>query len=176
MIKDIQAHALKYFKNELDYIQDSTLQGFFYNVLAIAPQSFHDDEKLLEKVKKAYHILRGMLADRRVEGAIRDALLGTVLICDILSNEYTGDEHAIHTVAVRNYLKKHKAHKDIQHNIFENIMRAVEAHEGSDSLSPVLEARPGTAEAEIATAFAIAKLPYIKVDWEVLENGEEDKE
>ncbi len=163
-MSNIDPKALGVFEKELGMIQDATLQAFFYNALAVAPQSFHDDEELLENSKKAFHILNGMLIKRNVQGAVRDALLGTVFICDIMLNELEENMKYLHTVAARKYLEERKVHKDIHQGLWENIIRAIESHEGSKSVSILLEAKPGTAEYEVASAFALAQLPYITVD------------
>lgn len=156
--------ALTYFEKELAYIQDSSIQAFFYNALAEAPTSFHEDEALLKQTKKAYHILRGILEAKGVQGAVKDALLGTTLLCDILHHEYTGDLHMLHTVAVRPYLAARRVNEDVHQGLWENMMRAVEAHHGDKSISPLLEAKPGTAENEVYTAFLLANLPYLTVN------------
>lgn len=173
MTNNIDAKAIDVLKKELEFIEDSTLQAFFYNALAVAPQSFHNDADLLEEVKRAYHILRGMLEKRNVSGAVRDALLGTALICEILSNEFKAPYHALHTVGVRAYLTEREVNKDIQAGLWENIMRAVESHEGPEGASPILDAKPGTAEYEIASAFSVARLPYISINWEEITHGNE---
>lgn len=177
MTTTIEPKALAYFERELNAIQDDTIKAFFYNALAIAPQSYHDDEGLQEHVKTAFHILRGLLDERDVKGAVRDALLGTVLLCDIMYNELQEDMRSLHTVAVRTHLIKHGVDKDIQRNIFENIMRAVESHEGDKGASPLLDAKPGTAEFEILQAFSVARLGYVKLDWEAIyhEGNNEEK-
>ncbi len=161
---NIDPKALEFFKKELDTIQDASLQAFFYNALAVAPQSFHDDEELLENSKKVFHILNGMLMKRNVQGAVRDALLGTVFLCDIMFNEFDENMKYLHTVAARKYLEERKVNKDIHQGLWENIIRAIEGHEGIKGASILLESKPGTAEYEVANAFAMAQLPYIKVD------------
>jgi hypothetical protein len=160
--------AIGNFKWELEVIQDDSLQAFFHNALAEAPQSFHDDSELQEHVKVAFHVLRGLLDQRNVSGAVRDALLGTVLLCDIMVNEFDEDMVAMHTVAVRKYLEKRGVHKDINQALWENILRAIESHEGDKGASPLLEAKPGTAEYEVFTAFSIARIGYMMLDKEVL--------
>lgn len=175
MSTTIHPTALTNFEKELAHIQDATLQGFFYNALAVAPQSFHDCTPLQQDVKTAFHILRGMLDQRNVQGAVRDAMLGTVLLCDIMFNEFTEELRSLHTVAVRTYLENRGLDKDINRGLWENIMRAVEAHNGDKGASPLLEAKPGTAEYEIAQAFNVARLGFVKLDWEVIYNEESDK-
>jgi|GEM_PF-3510597 len=172
---NIEAKAISYFNRELSLIKDASIHALFHNALAVAPQSFHDDEELLEYVKTAFHILRGMLEQRNVTGLIRDALLGTTLICDIMYNEFNDDMRHLHTVAVRKYLEKHQVHKDVQQGLWENIMRAVEAHNGDKGASPILEAKPGTAEYEVAQAFAVARLGFVKLDWEEVYRDIESK-
>ena len=173
---NIEPKAIEYFKRELALIKDANIHALFYNALAVAPQSFHDDEELLEYVKTAFHILRGMLEQRNVQGVVRDALLGTTLICDIMYNEFDDDMRHLHTVAVRKYLEKRQVNKDVQQGLWENIMRAVEAHNGDKGASPILEAKPGTAEYEVAQAFAVARLGYVKIDWEAMYNEIENQE
>lgn len=162
--------ALENFEKELNMIQDSTLQAFFYNALAVSPQSFHDDKELQDYVKVAFHILRGLLDQRNVQGAVRDALLGTTLLCDIMFNEFEEEMRSLHTVAVRTYLENRGIEKDINKGLWENIMRAVESHNGDKGASPILEAKPGTAEYEVFTAFSIARLGFVNLDWEVIYN------
>ena len=167
---NIKPTALTYFKKELAMIKDASLQAFFYNALAVAPQSFHDDEELMAYDKKAFHILNGVLTHRDVQGAVRDALLGTVLLCDIMYNEFEDDMKALHTVAVRTYLENRGVDQDVQKGLWENIMRAVEAHNGDKGASPLLDAKPGTAENEVAYAFIIARLDYVHLNEEVIYN------
>jgi hypothetical protein len=173
---NINPTAIQHFDKELAMIQDSTLQAFFYNALAVAPQSFHDDTELQDYVKVAFHILNGLLDQRNVQGAVRDALLGTTLLCDIMFNEFEEDMRSLHTVAVRTYLENRGVNKDINQALWENIMRAVESHNGSKGASPLLDAKPGTAEFEVFTAFSIARLGYVTLDWEVIYNEGNDKE
>lgn len=168
--------ALEYFGRELDMIQDSTLQAFFYNALAVAPQSFHDDKEIQEFDKKAFHILKGILDSKNVGGAVRDALLGTVLLCDIMINEMPEDMKHLHGVAVRKYLEKHQVNEDVQQGLWENIVRAIEGHNSNRGASIMLEAKPGTAEHEVAQAFNLARLPFLILDWEVIYNEGNDKE
>jgi hypothetical protein len=168
--QNIDAKAITYFERELNAIQDESLRSFFYNALAVAPQSFHDDEELQEYVKTTFHILRGLLEQREVKGAVRDALLGTVLLCDIMLNEFEENMRALHTVAVRTYLENRGVDKDVNKGLWENIMRAVESHNGDKGASPLLDAKPGTAEFEVLQAFNIARLGYIKLDWEAIYN------
>lgn len=165
---EVDAKAIAYFEKELEMVQDATLQALFYNALAVSPQSFHDDEELMEHSKKAFHILRGVLGQKGVQGSVRDALLGTTLICDIMYNEFEEELRSLHTVAARVHLENLGVHKDIQLGLWENIMRAVEGHNGSGGSSPMLEAKPGTAEYEVANAFLIANLGYVNFDWEVI--------
>ena len=162
--------ALTYFEKEMNFLQDESLKTFFHNALVAAPVSFHNDEDAMLVVKKAYHILRGFLDARDIKGVLRDAMLGTVLLCDIMVNEFEEDMRPLHTVAVRNYLKSHGVDNGIQRQIWENIMRAVESHEGEKGASPILDAKPGTAEFELLQAFNVARLPYINLDWEVIYN------
>ncbi|MEB2276858.1 hypothetical protein LAV82_22840 [Bacillus sp. ILBB4] len=174
---NINATALTYFEKELKGIQDASLQAFFYNALAVAPQSFHDDANLQEHVKTAYHILRGLLDQRGVKGTVRDALVGTTLLCDIMQNEFEEDMRPLHTVAVRKYLEKLEVQKDVNQGLWENVMRAVESHHGAEGASPLLDAKPGTAEYELAQAFSIARLGYVKLDWEAIyEEGKAKEE
>jgi hypothetical protein len=170
MTNTIKPHALDFFKKELNHVQDSTLQAFFYNALAVAPQSFHDDESVMLHTKEAFYVLKGMLESRHVQGTVKDALLGTVLICDIMLNEFDESMSSLHTVAVRQYLDSKKVNQDIQQGLWENIMRAVESHHGDKGASPLLDAKPGTAEYEIAQAFAMVSLGYLTIDWEVIYN------
>lgn len=172
----INPTALTYFEKELNMIQDATLQGFFFNALAIAPQSFHDDETLQENAKAVFHILRGLLEQRDVQGVVRDAMIGTVLLCDIMFNEFPEELRSLHTVAVRTYLENRGLKKDVNVGLWENIMRAVEAHNGDKGATPLLEAKPGTAEYEIAMAFNIVRLGFVKLDWEVIYNEGSNKE
>lgn len=169
--------ALDYFKRELEQIENADLQVFFYNALAVAPESFHKDEELQKYTKTAFYILRGFLTQRNVTGAVRDALLGTTLLCDIMYNEFEDDMKPLHTVAVRTYLKNKDCDKDINIGLWENIMRAVESHNGDKGASPILDAKPGTAEYEVAQAFSVARMGYVKLDWEVIYNeaGNEEK-
>lgn len=172
--------ALTFYRRELLGIQDVSIRGFFYNALAVAPESFHADEKAQKHAKAAYHVLRGILDARHVEGAIRDALLGTTLICDIMVNEMPAGMESMHGIAVRDYLKDRQVHTDINQAMWENIMRAVESHSGEEVVSPLLAPKPGTAEYEIALAFMIAKFEHVKLDWGVIydemENETSDKE
>jgi hypothetical protein len=170
----INPKAISCFEKELQFIQDTTLQAFFYNALAVAPQSFHDDKELQEYDKAAFHILRGILEQKNVQGAVRDALLGTVLLCDIMFNEFVEDMRCLHTVAVRAYLENRGVNKDVQRGLWENIMRAVESHNGDKGASPILEAKPGTAEYEVALAFSVARLGFVKLDWEVIYNDKRE--
>lgn len=170
MNTEIDAKAIHYFERELARITDANLQGFFFNALAVAPQSFHDDEELLLHVKKAFYFLGGMLDQRKVQGTVKEALLGTVLLCDMMFNEFEDEMKALHPVAVRTYLENRGVDRDIQQGLWENIMRAVEAHNGDKGASPLLEAKAGTAEQEVANAFAMANLDFIKLDWEVIYN------
>jgi hypothetical protein len=173
---NIEAKALAYFERELNGIKDDSLRAFFYNALAVAPQSFHDDEDLQEHVKTAYHILHGLLGQRDVQGAVRDALLGTTLIAYIMFNEFEDDMRSLYTVAARTYLENRDVNKDIQQGLWENIMRAVEASNGTKGASPMLDAKPGTAEFEVLQAFNVARLSYIKLDWGLIYNENENKE
>lgn len=178
-VTTIEPLALDAFKRELAWIEDSTLQAFFYNALAVSPQSFHDDEALLENTKVAFHVLRGMLELRNVQGAVKDALLGTVLLCDIMQNEFSEEMRPMHTVAVRTYLETRELDKDVQKGLFENVIRAIEAHESNKGASPLLEAKPGTAEYEVAQAFNVARLGFVKLDWEAIyhvQNEERNEE
>ncbi|PVC63340.1 hypothetical protein C2I27_22780, partial [Priestia megaterium] len=65
------------------------------------PQSFHDDTDLQEHVKTAYHILRGLLDQRGVKGTVRDALVGTTLLCDIMQNEFEEDMRPLHSSSAK---------------------------------------------------------------------------
>lgn len=170
METEIKAKAINYFERELALVKDANLHGFFYNALAVAPQSFHDDEDLMLHTKTAFYILKGILEQRRVQGTVKDALLGTVLLCDMMFNEFEDEMKALHPVAVRTYLENRGVDRDIQQGLWENIIRAVEAHNGDKGASPLLEAKAGTAEHEVATAFAMASLGFIKLDWEVIYN------
>jgi hypothetical protein len=167
-IEDLK--ALIFFEKEMNYIQDESLKTFFHNALVAAPLSFHNDEETMAVTKRAYHILRGFLEARDIKGVLRDAMLGTVLLCDIMVNEFDEDMRPLHTVAVRNHLRSHGVDNGIQRQIWENIMRAVESHEGDKGASPLLDAKPGTAEFELLQAFNVARLPYIQLDWEVTYN------
>ncbi|ACK98775.1 hypothetical protein CN498_21680 [Bacillus thuringiensis] len=162
--------ALDYFKKELEQIKDANLQTFFYNSLAIAPKSFHNDEGLMEYTKKAFYILYGFLNQRQIIGTVREALLGTTLLCDIMFNEFEDEMKKLHPVAVRTYLENHGMNKEIQQGLWENIMRAIEAHHGNKGASPSLDAKPGTAEYELAQAFIVAHMPYVNIYWEDLYN------
>jgi hypothetical protein len=168
----IKPTAIETFDKELAMIKDDTLRAFFFNALAISPQSFHDDVKLQNNVKVAFHILRGLLEKRNVQGAVRDALLGTTLLCDIMFNEFEEEMRSLHTVAVRTYLENRGLNADIQKGLWENVMRAIEAHQGDKGASPMLDAKPGTAEFEVANAFAIASLGYVNLDWRVIYSEE----
>ncbi|HFF1838727.1 TPA: hypothetical protein ACGBET_003446 [Bacillus cereus] len=167
--------ALDYFKKELEQIKDASLQAFFYNSLAVAPESFHNDEELMEYTKKAFYILRGFLEQRQVVGTVREALLGTTLLCDIMFNEFEDDMKSLHTVAVRTYLENRGMNEEVQKGLWENMMRAVEAHNGDKGASPLLDAKPGTAEYELAQAFAVARMPYVHINWEELYNEGNNK-
>ncbi|ARC67383.1 MULTISPECIES: hypothetical protein [Bacillus] len=162
--------ALDYFKKELDLLKDVSLKSLIYNALAVAPQSFHDDEETQEIVKSAFYILKGILEARNVEGTVKDAMLGTVLLCDIMVNEFEDNMKDLHTVAVRKYLEDLRVDKDVQQQFWQNIMRGVESHEGPNGASPLLDSKPGTAEAEITYAFMIARMKFVKLDWEVINN------
>lgn len=166
MTEITKPNALIVFEKELEQIQDSSLNAFFYNALAVAPESFHSDEELLTYVKRAFYVLRGFLEQRGVEGAVRDALLGTTLLCDMMYNEFSEDMKPLHTVAVRNYLEKRNINKDVQLGLWENIMRAIEGHNGDKGASPMLESKPGTAEYEVFKAFSVAKMPYVEINFE----------
>ncbi|MCY8466595.1 hypothetical protein [Bacillus atrophaeus] len=175
-LANLNPKALDYFKKELNLIKDMNLNNLFYNALAVAPQSFHNDKETQKLVKSAFYILKGILESRNVEGAIKDALLGTVLLCDIMVNEFDDSMKDLHTVAVRKYLENQRVDKDVQQQFWQNIMRGVESHEGSNGASPLLDSKPGTAEAEITYAFMIARMEFIKLDWEVINNEAGDKE
>lgn len=159
--------ATHFFKKELEFLQDESIRVFFHNALVAAPESFYQDTEAMTLVKRAYHILRGFMEARGVQGSLRDALLGTVLICDIMVNEFKEEQKNLHAVAVRGHLKAHGVDKDIQQPLWENILRAVEAHEGAE-LSPILDAKPGTAEFELLQAFNVARMNYVTIDWEVI--------
>ncbi|MCD7910917.1 hypothetical protein KC480_05180 [Bacillus velezensis] len=167
-LANLNPTALEYFKNELNLINDLSLRNLFYNALAVAPQSFHDDKEAQKLVKLAFHILKGILEARKIDGPIMDAMLGTTLLCDIMVNEFDENMKDLHTVAVRSYLEDKKVDKDVQQQFWQNIMRGIESHEGPYGASPLLDSKPGTAEAEITYAFMIARMEFIDFDWEVI--------
>ncbi|WAT23603.1 hypothetical protein O0R52_21645 (plasmid) [Bacillus halotolerans] len=169
-LANLNPKALEYFKNELNQIKDMNLSNLFYNALAVAPQSFHDDKETQKIVKSAFYILKGILEARKVEGPVMDAMLGTVLLCDIMINEFDDNMKDLHTVAVRKYLEDKRVDKDVQQQFWQNIMRGIESHEGPNGASPLLDSKPGTAEAEITYAFMIARMKFINLDWEVINN------
>lgn len=168
--------GLTYFEKELAKIEDASLNAFFYNAIANAPESFHNDTASMAEAKTAFHILAHNLDKKDVQGAARDALLGTVLICDLMVNEFDESMKALHTVAVRPYLIAKGINKDLHVPLWENIMRVVESHEGLEGASPILEARPGTAEFDVFQAFEVARIGFLTLDWEEIYNEGESKE
>lgn len=151
--------ALAYFQKELDAIKSNELNCFFNNVIVAAPESFHNDPVLLLKIRRAYNILKYMMDRKEIQEEAQEALLGTLLISKILQNEFKDSEYPnLYPIATRQYISSIGEDEVLPRNLYENIIRAVESHLGSDSASIMLYPKAGSAEAEIANAFIIADL------------------
>lgn len=151
--------ALAFFEKEVDAIKHTELNTFFNNVLATAPASYGENEALLKEVRKAHDILKFQFDENDVDGIAKEALLGTVLICKILETDFKDSEYPnLFAIATRQFIEETNEHKVIPTNIFENIIRAIESHLGNKSPSLFLRPKAGTAEAEIANAFTLAKI------------------
>lgn len=155
--------AVLFFQKELNDIKNTELNAFFTNVLASAPVEFQKDKELLSLVKKAHHIMSAFLEEQNVMGEVKDAMTGTVLIAKILHHQFRAPFQHLGALGVNAFLKEKKLNKDIPVGLWQNIMRAVEAHEGPQSASVLLEPRPGTAEYEVYMAFRVAKLSFLNL-------------
>lgn len=154
--------AILYFEKELNEIKDTELNAFFVNALSVAPSDFHTDKELLHLVKKAYMIMDSLLTQNNVAGQVKEAMLGTVLIAKILEHEFRAPFKHLGAIAVRAFLADKKIN-NLPTGLWENIMRAVEAHEGPNSASILLEPRPGTAEHQVYMAYRIAKMDFLQL-------------
>lgn len=156
--------AVLFFAEELNQIRTVELNAFFTNVLGSAPGSFQIDKELMTLVKKAHKILSYTLDQQNVDGQVKEAMLGSVLIARILKNEFRAPYENLYAIATRGFIKEKGFQKDLGHDgIWENIMRAVEGHIGADSPSILLEPRPGTAEHEIFNAYRIAEMDFLEL-------------
>lgn len=150
--------ATKFFVKELELIKNQILHVFFTNVLQSAPASFYNDEKLMKEVAVAHKLFRIALEGREVPSEYVEAVAGAVLISKILKNEkdFQGKYKKLYTVATRIHIEGEDLHSPLPRGLYENIMRIVEAHDADAVVSPLLEARQGTAESEIHLFFKLA--------------------
>lgn len=157
--------ATAYFKDELSAIKNQQLNAFFVNVMQAAPASFYEDASLMDEVKKAYSLFQVAVEKRKIPTEFVDAVSGAILISKIMKNEETfkGIYAPLYATATRFYIQEKGLHEPIPEGLYENIMRVVEAHDSEAVVSPLLEARQGTAEAEVELFFNLAKSPTIIV-------------
>lgn len=150
--------ATKFFVKELEQIKNQVLHAFFTNVLQSAPASFYNDEKLMEEVSVAHQLFRIGLEGREVPSEYVEAVAGAILISKILKNEkdFQGKYAKLYAVATRIHIESEDLHASLPRGLYENIMRVVEAHDADAVVSPLLEARQGTAESEVHLFFKLA--------------------
>lgn len=157
--------ATAYFKDELSAIKNQQLNSFFVNVMQSAPASFYEDTSLMDEVKKTYGLFQASITNRKIPSEFVDAVSGAILISKLLKNEeaFKGIYAPLYATATRFHIKDKGFHESIPEGLYENIMRIVEAHDSEAVVSPLLEARQGTAEAEVELFFNLAKSPAIIV-------------
>lgn len=158
--------ATKFFLPELTEIKNQQLHAFFTNVLQSAPASFYNDELLMQTVRKAHQLFKIALEGREIPSEYVEAVLGATLISKILKNEkaFTGKYAALYAVATRIHIESEKLEESLPRGLYENIMRIVEAHDEEAVVSPLLEARQGTAEAEVNLFFKLAGHQSVQIN------------
>lgn len=148
--------AVSKFQKELNMLEDENIKGFVHNTLVEAPSSFWKDDNLVLYTRKVFHLVYSLLEDDRVQQPIKDVILAGSLFCDIAYNELKKQGlEDIHDIAAEPYFKNTK--EDIQENLFDAVIRIIQAHKGEKRTIRGLDIKPGGPEHIIALAHRLVQ-------------------
>jgi hypothetical protein len=149
------------FQGEINRIQNEDVKVFINNAIVDAPESFWEDQQLVDYTKRVFKVVEGMLDADNVEGMVRDIILTGVLLSDVSLNELSGDVKVLHPMMAKTHLKP--AAGDLNPQLFDGICRIIEGHEGSDSPSKALEPKPGSPEHLVMIAHRLVQLDCVTI-------------
>lgn len=149
------------FKEEIQRLENVDFKTFAQNALKAAPASFKEDKELIDYTRKVFRVTEELLNADDVKGHVRDVILTGVLLCDLAKNEDPKLE-SVHPFMVRALLEDVK--EDLVSQLFEGVMKIVEAHEGAKTPIPTLQPKPGSAEHLVALAHVIVRSDSITIN------------
>ena len=149
------------FENELKVIESEDIRAFAHNAIVASPPSFWKDKELVAYTKKVFKVVKELLDHDKVKPPIRDVILTGVLLSDVALNELSDRFKHLHPLAAAKILEP--VSKDIHKALWEGITRIIEAHEGENTPSKLLEPKPGTPEHLVSLAHRLVKNQTIEV-------------
>jgi hypothetical protein len=150
------------FENELKAIEFEDIRAFTHNAIVASPPSFWKDKELVTYTKKVFKVVKELLEHDKVKSPIKDVILAGVLLSDIAYNELSDQFKHLHPIAAGKLLEP--VSKDVNKALLEGILRIIEAHEGDQTPSKLLEPKPGTPEHLVSIAHRLVKNQAIHVE------------
>jgi len=121
------------FKEELLKIKDEKIWDFTTRVLGILP-NYLEQDNYVKYIKTVVALLELSVDFLIIESIGKDILISAGLLHD----SFEVENGITHAVVVRSLTKKIASDCDLSEEVFDNIMRLIEGHEGGNSLVPQL--------------------------------------
>jgi hypothetical protein len=149
------------FREELEVIESADLKTFLMNSLAMAPASYGEDALLIDYTKRVFKLTKEIVETEGLKGMLKDMMLGSILLADMMENEMPEAMKELHSFAVATHLKELK--NDLSKAVWDGMMNLIEQHEGHLVTTASVEPKPGQPGYIIALAHRIARFNFVAI-------------
>jgi hypothetical protein len=130
---------VSFFKDEIEKIQDSKLREFAVDVLSLVEEEPYQGKKYVEYVKKVVEYSTVMCEALDVDDLAHDLFVVASLLHHCRLYDLDGEHDPLHALKVRSFASKCMGSLD--RDLFDEIMRVIEAHGGLWSPIPQVQPR-----------------------------------